>query len=329
MRNQLRLVVGVIGALALALQGLRKRAARPANRLPGGRRPRPPRPPSTVIGDSNEQTPPTTTSRSTGSARFSANAGFLYVAMTVTDLSGGSKEMGAFFNERTTTDQDPGEEAPRRPSTQFGADSTTATPAARSHVRGHQRRNETRPATAPTTWEPVLGSEVTLSACSPATSTGARLLPRSGDTVGLDLMYVLGGTGFMYPGAVFAPSDWADTDALGGSWQGRRIVFESNRDGNLEIYSRTRTGLRQRADRQPVLDLARREEGRLLKRPGAEPPTCLGDEAAGPHAAGPTDPRPEQQPAWSPERDEDRLPGQRHRQYDIFIVTRPEALPWT
>ncbi|HET7856936.1 MAG TPA: C25 family cysteine peptidase, partial [Gaiellaceae bacterium] len=59
----------------------------------------------------------------------------------------------------------------------------------------------------------------------------------SGDTVGLQLQYQTGASIFGYPGASsVVPSDWADLTLSGGTAPTGRIVFETNRDGNLEIY---------------------------------------------------------------------------------------------
>ena len=333
MRNQLRLVIGVIGALALALVlpgvahahhvppiDFQAATAATTPTIDG------------VIGDgewTDAASYDVTFNGLPGTVRFKHDAGFLYVAMTVTDLSGGSKEMGAFFDDNHDGIKDPGEDVMLGFASpfSFGADYYYSSAGASGAT--HYADTSTDGTNPPGDGTDdivgagqVVGSEVTFEMrhplCSDDTAHDFCLTP--GDTVGVDLMYVLNGTGFMYPGAdAFAPSDWADLTLSAAPAPAGRIVFESNRDGNLEIYRMNADGSAPtRLTNDPATDdlpsispdgrkvaFSSDREGNLRH---------LGDEHRRhrPHAA---DLRcqPRAAAGLVAGRDEDRLPGQRHR----------------
>ena len=151
-----------------------------------------------------------------GTVRFKHDAQFLYVAMTVSDDSGGSKEMGAFFDDNHDGVKDPGEDVMLGFASpfSFGADyyysSTGASGATHYADTSTEGTNPPGDGTDDILGAgQVVGSQVTFEMrhplCSDDTAHDFCLAP--GDTVGMDLMYVIDGTGFMYPGAdVFVPS---------------------------------------------------------------------------------------------------------------------------
>ena len=86
-----------------------------------------------------------------------------------------------------------------------------------------------------------------------------------------------------------------------------RIVFESNRDGDLEIYSMNPDGsaptrlTEQPDDGQPAVDLARRDEGRLLERPRRRSDIYVMNIDGSGVTQLTTDAGLDLQPAWSPD----------------------------
>ena len=181
-----------------------------------------------------------------GTVRFKHDDQYLYVAMTMTDDSGGSKEMGAFFDDNHNGIKDPGEDVMLGFASPFSFGADYYYSSAGTSGATHYPDNGTDGTNPPGNGTDdilgagqVAGSQVTFEVrhplCSGDTAHDFCLTP--GDTVGVDLMYVIDQTGFMYPGAnVFDPSDWADLTLSAAPAPTGRIVFESNRDGNLEIY---------------------------------------------------------------------------------------------
>ena len=216
MRNQLRLVVGVIGALALALPGVAQAHHVPPIDFQAATAATTPTIDG-VIGD-GEWTDATsydvTFNGLPGTARFKHDAGFLYVAMTVTDLSGGSKEMGAFFDDNHDGIKDPGEDVMLgfASPVSFGADyyySSAGTSGA-THYADTSTDGTNPPGDGTDDIVgagQVVGSEVTFEMrhplCSDDTAHDFCLAP--GDTVGVDLMYVLGAPASCTRGPMHSP----------------------------------------------------------------------------------------------------------------------------
>ena len=181
--------------------------------------------------------------------RFKHDAEFLYVAMTVTEDSGSTTSMGIFFDDNHDGIKDPGEDVILGFASpfSFGADyyySTTGDSGS-THYSDSGTGGTNPPGDGT---DDIVGAgqivgpnrtfELRHPLCSPDAVHDICLNP--GDTVGVDVMYAIDGTSFLYPGAdAFAPSDWADLTLSAAPAPTGHIVFESNRDGgNLEIYRR-------------------------------------------------------------------------------------------
>ena len=345
MRNQLRLVVGVIGALALALPGVAQAHHVPPIDFQAATAATTPTIDG-VIGD-GEWTDATsydvTFNGLPGTARFKHDAGFLYVAMTVTDLSGGSKEMGAFFDDNHDGIKDPGEDVMLGFASPFSFGADYYYSSAGSSGATHYADTSTDGTNPPGDGTDdivgagqVVGSEVTFEMrhplCSDDTAHDFCLAP--GDTVGVDLMYVLSGTGFMYPGAdAFAPSDWADLTLSAAPAPAGRIVFESNRDGNLEIYSMnadgsapTRLTNNPATDDLPSISPDGRKVAFSSDRGGTSDIWVMNIDGSGLTQLT-TDAGLEQQPAWSPDGTKIAFQGSVIEQYDIFVVDATGGTP--
>ena len=345
MRNQLRLVVGVIGALALALPGVAQAHHVPPIDFQAATAATTPTIDG-VIGD-GEWTDATsydvTFNGLPGTARFKHDAGFLYVAMTVTDLSGGSKEMGAFFDDNHDGIKDPGEDVMLGFASPFSFGADYYYSSAGSSGATHYADTSTDGTNPPGDGTDdivgagqVVGSEVTFEMrhplCSDDTAHDFCLAP--GDTVGVDLMYVLSGTGFMYPGAdAFAPSDWADLTLSAAPAPAGRIVFESNRDGNLEIYSMnadgsapTRLTNDPATDDLPSISPDGRKVAFSSDRGGTSDIWVMNIDGSGLTQLT-SDAGLEQQPAWSPDGTKIAFQGSVIEQYDIFVVDATGGTP--
>ena len=278
-----------------------------------------------------------------GTVRFKHDANFLYVAMTMTDDSGGSKEMGVFFDDNHDGIKDPGEDvmlgfaAP----ISFGADyyySSTGSSGA-THYADTSTDGTNPPGDGTDDIVgagKVVGSDVTFELrhplCSDDTAHDFCLTP--GDTVGLDLMYVINQTGFMYPGAdAFVPSDWADLTLSAAPPPAGRIVFESNRDGNLEIYrmnadgsAPTRLTNDPATDNTPSISPDGRKVAFSSDREGSADIYVMNIDGSGLTRLT-SDPGLEQQPAWSPDGTKIAYQGSSIEQYDIFVVDATGGTP--
>ena len=249
--------------------------------------------------------------------RFKHDDKFLYVAMTMTDDSGGSKEMGAFFDDNHDGIKDPGEDVMLGFASpfSFGADYYYSSAGASGAT--HYADTSTDGTNPPGDGTDdivgagqVAGSEVTFELrhplCSDDTAHDFCLTP--GDTVGVDLMYVIDQTGFMYPGAnVFDPSDWADLTLSAAPAPAGRIVFESNRDGNLEIYrmnadgsAPTRLTDNPATDNLPSISPDGTKVAFTSDRAGTPDIYVMNIDGSGVTRLT-SDPGLEQQPAWSPD----------------------------
>ena len=181
-----------------------------------------------------------------GTVRLKHDTEFLYAALTVTDDSIGSNSMGIFFDDDHDGIKDPGEDVMLGFASpfSFGADYyfSSAGSSGATHYSDAGSGGTNPPGGGSDDIVgagEVVGSEVTFELRHPLCSEDAvhDVCLDPGDTVGLDLMYVIDGTGFMYPGAdAFVPADWADLTISDAPGPTGRIVFESNRDGQLEIY---------------------------------------------------------------------------------------------
>ena len=278
-----------------------------------------------------------------GTVRFKHDAQFLYVTMTVSDASGGSKEMGVFFDDNHNGIKDPGEDVILgfASPVSFGADYYYSS--AGSSGATHYADTSTDGTNPPGDGTDdilgagqVIGSNVTFELrhplCSADTAHDACLAP--GDTVGLDLMYVLDGTGFMYPGAdAFNPSDWADLSLSQAPAPAGRIVFESNRDGNLEIYrmnadgsAPTRLTDNPATDNAPSISPDGTKVAFSSDRDGTPDIFVMNIDGTGVTRLT-SDPGIELQPAWSPDGTKIAYHGSSIEQYDIFVVDATGGTP--
>ena len=181
-----------------------------------------------------------------GTVMFKHDTDFLYAALTLTHDSIASKSMGIFFDDDHDGVKEPGEDtvlAFESPS--FGADyyyaSAGASGSAHYADTGNDGDNPGGGGTDDIVGAgAVVGPNVTFELRHPLCSTDDVhdfcLAP--GDTVGLELMFVSGGIPSFYPGAdPFVPNDWADLKISDAApTDAGRIVFESTRDGNHEVY---------------------------------------------------------------------------------------------
>ena len=263
--------------------------------------------------------------------------------MTVTDHSGGSKEMGAFFDDNHDGIKDPGEDVMLGFASpfSFGADYyySTAGASGATHYAdtGTDGTNPPGDGTDDIVGAgQVVGSQVTFEIrhplCSDDTAHDFCLTP--GDTVGVDLMYVIDGTGFMYPGAdAFAPSDWADLTLSAAPAPAGRIVFESNRDGNLEIYrmnadgsAPTRLTNDPATDNLPSISPDGTKVAFSSDRAGTPDIWVMNIDGTGLTQLT-SDAGLEQQPAWSPDGTKIAYQGSVIEQYDIFVVDATGGTP--
>ena len=167
--------------------------------------------------------------------------------------------------------------------------------------------------------------------CSPDAVHDVCLEP--GDTVGVDVMYAIDGTGFMYPGAdVFAPSDWADLTLEAAAPTGH-IVFESNRDGQLEIYRMNADGSAQTrltndpaTDNVPSISPDGTKVAFSSDREGSADIYVMNIDGTGLTRLT-TDAGIELQPAWSPDGTKIAYYGSSIEQYDIFVVDAAGGTP--
>ena len=278
-----------------------------------------------------------------GTVRFKHDDQYLYVAMTMTDDSGGSKEMGAFFDDNHNGIKDPGEDVMLGFASPFSFGADYYYSSAGTSGATHYPDNGTDGTNPPGNGTDdilgagqVAGSQVTFEVrhplCSGDTAHDFCLTP--GDTVGVDLMYVIDQTGFMYPGAnVFDPSDWADLTLSAAPAPTGRIVFESNRDGNLEIYrmnadgsAPTRLTDNPATDNNPSISPDGTKVAFSSDRAGTPDIYVMNIDGSGVTQLT-SDPGLEQQPAWSPDGTKIAYVGTVIEQTDIFVVDATGGTP--
>ena len=278
-----------------------------------------------------------------GTVRFKHDAQFLYAALTVTDPAFTSNSMGIFFDDDHDGVKDAGEDTVLAFASpfSFGADYFYATSGPSGAT--HYPDDGTDPTTPPgggtsdiTGAGQVAGSEVTFELkhplCSADTVHDFCLEP--GNTVGLNLMYVIPPTGFLYPGAsAFDPSDWADLTISAAPAPAGRIVFESNRDGNLEIYRMnadgsepTRLTSNEVTDNVPSISPDGTKVAFTSDRAGSQDIWVMGIDGSNPTQLT-SDAGIELQPAWSPDGTKIAYHGSSIEQYDIFVVDATGGTP--
>jgi Tol biopolymer transport system component len=278
-----------------------------------------------------------------GTARFKHDAQFLYAALTVTDPDFTSNSMGIFFDDDHDGVKDAGEDTVLAFASpfSFGADYFYATsgPSGATHYPDDGTDATTPPGggTSDITGAgEVAGSEVTFELkhplCSADTVHDFCLDP--GNTVGLDLMYVIPPTGFLYPGAsAFDPSDWADLTISADPAPAGRIVFESNRDGQLEIYRMnadgsepTRLTDNPATDNVPSISPDGTKVAFTSDRAGTQDIWVMGIDGSNPTQLT-SDAGIELQPAWSPDGTKIAYHGSSIEQFDIFVVDATGGTP--
>ena len=274
--------------------------------------------------------------------RFKHDAEFLYVALSVTEDSGSTTSMGIFFDDNHDGIKDPGEDVILGFASpfSFGADYyySTAGNSGSTHYSDSGTGGTDPPGDGT---DDIVGAgqivgpnrtfELRHPLCSPDAVHDVCLEP--GDTVGVDVMYAIDGTGFMYPGAdVFAPSDWADLTLEAAAPTGH-IVFESNRDGQLEIYRMNADGSAQtRLTNDPATDdvPSISPDGTKVAfssdREGSADIYVMNIDGTGLTRLT-TDAGIELQPAWSPDGTKIAYYGSSIEQYDIFVVDAAGGTP--
>ena len=186
-----------------------------------------------------------------GTVRFKHAGGYLYGALNVDDNGVGSKEATFLFDDDHDGVKDPGEDVVSVGGGGGDRDFyySTAGSAGASHYSDRSALGTNPPGGGT---EDLLarvtdaGGSVTFEfrhpLCSSDTVHDFCLTP--GSTVGVQLQYQSGLFFSGYPGASsLNSSDWADLMISGVPAATGRIVFESSRDGNLEIYRMNADGL--------------------------------------------------------------------------------------
>ena len=138
----------------------------------------------------------------------------------------------------------------------------------------------------------------------------------------------------MYPGAdVFAPSDWADLTLSAAPAPTGHIVFESNRDGQLEIYRMNADGSAQTrltndpaTDNVPSISPDGTKVAFSSDREGSPDIYVMNIDGTGLTRLT-TDAGIELQPAWSPDGTKIAYHGSSIEQYDIFVVDAAGGTP--
>jgi hypothetical protein len=191
---------------------------------------------------------PVTFGALSGTVRFKHDAQYLYVALTVMDSGTGSKSGSFFFDDNHDGLKQPGEDVMLAfvgggdTGGDFYYSSTGDIGGASHYGDGSGAPGTTPPANG--TRDVLAGGtegmgQVTLELRHPLCSADDAhdFCLTNGVTVGVLLQYQSGGPFWRYPGtSPFDPSDWADLTISAAPAATGRIVFESNRDGNLEIY---------------------------------------------------------------------------------------------
>ena len=271
-----------------------------------------------------------------GTVRFEHDDEFLYAALTVTDDSGGSKSMGIFFDDNHDGIKDPGEDVMLGSASPFssGADyyysSAGSLGATHYSDAGTGGTNPSGDGTDDIVGAgEVVGPNVTFELQHPLCSADAVhdfcLTP--GDTVGLELMYVSSGLPSFYPGAdPFAPSDWADLTLSAAPASTGRIVFETNRDGNLEIYrmnadgsAPTRLTDNPATDNLPSISPDGTKVAFTSDRGESTDIWVMNIDGSG-VAQLTTDPQDDLQPAWSPDGTKIAFHSNRDGDFDIIVM---------
>ena len=339
MRNRLRIVVSFLATLiALTLPGFAQAHHDPPFVYQGARAATTPTINGSIGAGEWSDTPSydVTFEGVPGTVRMKHDAEFLYVAMTATDDSSGDKSMGVLFDDNHDGIKDPGEDVMLGFASpfSFGADYyfSSAGSSGASHYSDAGDGGTNPPGGGSDNVVgagQVVGPEVTFELrhplCSEDTVHDFCLDP--GDTVGLDFMYVIGGTGFMYPGAdALVPNDWADLTVSAAPGPTGRIVFESNRDGQLEIYrmdadgsAPTRLTNDAAADNLPAISPDGTKVAFTSDREGSADIFVMDIDGGGVTRLT-SDAGLELQPAWSPDGTKIAYTGSSIEQYDIFVV---------
>jgi Tol biopolymer transport system component len=274
--------------------------------------------------------------------RFKHDAEFLYVALSVTEDSGSTTSMGIFFDDNHDGIKDPGEDVILGFASpfSFGADYyySTAGNSGSTHYSDSGTGGTDPPGDGTDDIVgagQIVGPNRTFELRHPLCSADAvhDVCLEPGDTVGVDVMYAIDGTSFVYPGAdVFAPSDWADLTLSAAAPTGH-IVFESNRDGQLEIYRMNADGSAQtRLTNDPATDdvPSISPDGTKVAfssdREGSADIYVMNIDGTGLTRLT-TDAGLELQPAWSPDGTKIAYYGSSIEQYDIFVVDAAGGTP--
>ena len=179
-----------------------------------------------------------------GTVRFKHAGGYLYGALNVDDNGVGPKKGTFLFDDDHDGVKDPGEDAVVVTGGSGDGDFyfSSAGSAGASHYSDRSVLGTNPPGGGTedvvarvTDANGSVTFEFRHPLCSSDTVHDFCLTP--GSTVGVQLQYQTGMVFAGYPGASsLNPSDWADLTIAGVPAAAGRIVFESSRDGNLEIY---------------------------------------------------------------------------------------------
>jgi Tol biopolymer transport system component len=276
-----------------------------------------------------------------GTVRFKHDAGFLYGALTVDDSGIGSKSGAFFFDDNHDGLKDPGEDLVTI--AVGGGDSdfyySTAGIGGASHYSDTSTAGTNPPGGG--TDDVVAGASdaggtVSFEFRHPLCSTDDvhDFCLANGDTVGVLLQYQSGLPFWDYPGAsALDPSDWADLKISGILAGAGRIVFESNRDGQLEIYrmnadgsAPTRLTDNPATDNVPSISPDGTKVAFTSDREGSQDIYVMNIDGSGLRRLT-SDAGIELQPAWSPDGTKIAYHGSSIEQFDIFVVDAAGGTP--
>jgi Tol biopolymer transport system component len=276
--------------------------------------------------------------------RFKHDAEFLYVALTVTEDSGSTTSMGILFDDNHDGIKDPGEDMILGLASPFSFGADYYYSSAGSGGPGHYADTDTGGTNPPGDGTDdivgageIVGPNRTFELRHPLCSGDALhdFCLNPGDTAGVDVMYVIDGTSFLYPGAdAYAPADWADLTLSAAPAPTGHIVFESNRDGgDLEIYrmnadgsAPTRLTNNPATDNVPSISPDGTKVAFSSDREGSPDIYVMNIDGSGLTRLT-TDAGIELQPAWSPDGTKIAYHGSSIEQYDIFVVDATGGTP--
>jgi Tol biopolymer transport system component len=270
-----------------------------------------------------------------GVVRFKHVAGNLYGALTVADNGVGSKTASFFFDDNHDGIKDAGEDAVI---VRIGGGDgdfyySTAGESGANHYGDVDSGGTNPPSTGGTqdveTGATDAGGQVGFEFSHPLCSedTVHDFCIDVGGSLGVQLKYETGNNSAGYPGeSEFDPSDWADLIISSEAAATSQIVFESNRDGDLEIYRMnadgsavTRLTDNPATDNLPSISPDGTQVAFTSDRTGNTNIYVMNIDGTGVTELT-SDPHDDLQPAWSPDGTKIAFHSNRDGDFDIFVM---------